>query len=51
METALIRDCFKSNRTEYVKGIGYSSPEATEINGSRGEERELGRFWVLFYAG
>jgi len=42
---------FESNRTEYVKGMGYSSPEATEISGIRGEERELGRFWALFDGG
>jgi len=29
--------------------MGYSSPEATEISGIRGEERELGRFWNRHY--
>jgi len=42
---------FESNRAEYGEGIGYSSPEATKFNGSRGEERELGRFWALFDGG
>jgi len=38
---------FISLDIEYGAGIGYSSPEATEISGIRGEERELGRFWDL----